>query len=95
MDTQVGFHGRTGWQDPRYPDWVRLPATFAQPVSSPATDFFEVIVMDAGVIALIAGLVAVGLIAIVPMAWKKAAGGLLIVLTVVFIVTDVARLLAR
>lgn len=47
-----------------------------------------------GAAALAVGLIAVGLIAVTPMAWLKAAGGLLLALTVGYILIDAARLLA-
>ncbi len=51
--------------------------------------------MDAGTAALIAGLLAVGGIALIPIGWRKAAGGLLIAATLVLIATDAVRLLFR
>ncbi len=49
--------------------------------------------MDHGIYALIFGLVAMGLICAAPAGWLKAAGGALIVVTIVIIISDSLRLL--
>jgi hypothetical protein len=46
-----------------------------------------------GALALVFGLVAVGLITLTPLPWLKAGGGFLLVLTLIFILTDGIRLL--
>ncbi len=51
--------------------------------------------MDEGLLALLIGLAAVGLIAVIPRSYLKALGGLLIVITVCAIVIDALRLLSR
>ncbi len=51
--------------------------------------------MEAGAVALIIGLAGAGAIAYSPRGWLKAAGGLLIALTVGFILIDALQLLAR
>lgn len=51
--------------------------------------------MDAGVIALLFGLAAVGIIAAIPRDWMKAGGGLLILVTVILILISATQLLGR
>ena len=51
--------------------------------------------MDGGFVALLFGLVGVALIAAVPDGWLKAAGGILVAGTALFIILDVLRLLSR
>lgn len=51
--------------------------------------------MDGAVVALIAGIVAVVAISKIPGDWMKAAGGLLIAVTVLVIATDALRLIFR
>jgi hypothetical protein len=48
-----------------------------------------------GALALLFGLIAVGLITLTPVAWLKAAGGLLVALTLFFMLTDGLSLLFR
>lgn len=51
--------------------------------------------MDAGAAALIFGIAAVVAFSVLPEDWRKAAGGLLIALTVMFVVIDAVQLLAH
>lgn len=49
--------------------------------------------MDHGIITLLFGLAAVGLIWAAPMVWLKAAGGLLLIATLFSMLTDAGRML--
>lgn len=48
--------------------------------------------MESGFVALAFGLLIVGIIAAIPTSWMKAAGGALILLTVLFIAVGVLQL---